>query len=133
MASLQHEIEIAVSAEQAWAALRELGQTARLFKPVLVEGHVDRDIRTVRFADGTVVEERIVDIDDERRRIAYSVVKGTPMTHHNASMQIIDAGPGRCRFVWITDFLPNDFGASMAPLVEQGSQALKQNLERRAP
>ncbi len=133
MASIQHELDIAVSAEKAWAALREVGQTDRLFAPVLVEGHLDGDIRTVRFANGTVVDERIVDIDDRRRRIVYSVIKGTPMTHHNASMQIFDAGPGRCRFLWISDFLPHDLGSSLAPLIEQGSEALKQNLERRAP
>lgn len=130
MASIQHEVVVAVDADKAWAALRAVDQTPTLFAPVLVKGHVDGNVRTVWFANGTVVDERIVDVDDKQRRIAYSVVKGTPMTHHNASMQILAAGPGHCRFVWITDFLPNDFGSSMAPLIEQGAQALKQNLER---
>jgi hypothetical protein len=130
MASIQHEVVVAVDAEKAWAALRAVDQAPTLFAPVLVKGHVDGNVRTVWFANGTVVDELIVDIDDKKRRIAYSVVKGTPMTHHNASMQILDAGPGRCRFVWITDFLPNDFGSSIAPLIEQGAQALKHNLEK---
>ena len=51
------------------------------------------------------------------------------MTHHNASMQVFDRGEGRSRFVWIADFLPDDFGPTMLPLMEQGSAALKENLE----
>jgi hypothetical protein len=130
MASIQHEVVVAVDPEKAWAALRAVDQAPTLFSPVLVKGHVAGNVRTVWFANGTVVDELIVDIDDKKRRVAYSVVKGTPMTHHNASMQILDAGPGRCRFVWISDFLPNDYASSIAPLVEQGAQALKHNLEK---
>ena len=130
MASLYREETLSVSADQAWAALRQPANAPTLFAPVLVEGSVNGDVRTVRFANGMVVEERIVDIDDARRRIAYTAVKGTPMTHHNASMQIVEDGPQRCRFVWITDVLPNEMAAAIEPLVEQGSLALKSNLER---
>jgi hypothetical protein len=45
-------------------------------------------------------------------------------------MQIVDGGQGRCRFVWITDFLPAELKGTLAPLIEQGSAALKGNLER---
>jgi hypothetical protein len=51
------------------------------------------------------------------------------MTYHHASMQIVEAAPGRCLFVWITDFLPNEVGAALTPLIEQGAKALKSNLE----
>ena len=52
------------------------------------------------------------------------------MSYHHASMQIVDGGQGRCRFVWITDFLPAELKGTLAPLIEQGSAALKANLER---
>jgi hypothetical protein len=32
--------------------------------------------------------------------------------------------------VWVTDLLPNEFSATIAAMVEQGSAALKQTLER---
>jgi hypothetical protein len=51
------------------------------------------------------------------------------MSYHHASMQIIDVGRERCRFVWVSDFLPAEFRDQMAPLVEAGTQALKTNLE----
>jgi hypothetical protein len=44
-------------------------------------------------------------------------------------MQVVAEGPGRCRFVWVTDFLPAEARDSLTPLIDQGSKALKANLE----
>ena len=75
------------------------------------------------------VHERILDVDDTRRRVAYTVLDGPGMSYHHASMQIMEAGQGHCDFVWITDFLPDELRATLTPLIEQGSNALKANLE----
>jgi hypothetical protein len=53
------------------------------------------------------------------------------MTYHHASMQVVDAGPGRALFIWITDFLPADVAGNLAPLIEQGAKAFRANLESR--
>jgi hypothetical protein len=129
MASIHKELAVEVGADEAWAALRLVGEPHKLFAPVLVDGQLNGDTRTVRFANGMVVQERILDVGDERRRVAYSALNGPGMTYHHASMQVLDAGPGRCLFVWITDFLPPDIAGNLAPLVEQGAKALKANLE----
>jgi hypothetical protein len=129
MASIYKEVILDVDAEVAWRALRNVGGAARLFSPVLTNGRVDGDVRTVQFANGMSVDERIVTIDDDRRRVAYAAIKGTPLAHHHASMQIVPDGDGRCRFVWITDLLPDDAEPAIRSLVEQGAAALKQNLE----
>ena len=76
-----------------------------------------------------VLQERILDVDDERRRMAYSALDAPGTTYHHASMEVVDAGPGRCRFVWVTDFLPPDIAGNLKPLIEQGAKALKKNLE----
>ena len=129
-ASIYKELLLETSADTAWAALRQAGEARALFAPVLVDSRVAGDIRTVRFANGSIVEERIITIDDERRRIVYAAEKGTPMTHHHASMQVIPEGGGRCRFVWITDLLPDSAASSISQLIDGGAQALKANLER---
>ena len=131
MASIYKEVLIETNADTAWAALRQPGDARMLFAPVLVDSRLDGDLRTVRFANGMVVEERIITIDDDRRRIVYAAVKGTPMTHHHASMQVIPEGEGRCRLVWITDLLPNSVASSISPMIDGGSQALKANLEKK--
>ena len=130
MASIYKELGIEVSPGQAWAALRRVGDAHILFAPVLVNAQLDGDLRTVRFANGMVLQERILNVDDERRRVAYAALNGPGMTYHHASMQIVDQGPGRCLFVWITDFLPREVSDNLAPLIEHGAKALKSNLER---
>ena len=131
MASIHKQMTVEVGSDEAWAAFRLVGEPHKLFAPVLVDGQLDGDTRTVRFANGMVVQERILDVDDKSRRVAYSAVNGPGMTYHHASMQVLDEGPGRCRFVWITDFLPPDIAGNLAPLIEQGARALKTNLEAR--
>jgi Polyketide cyclase / dehydrase and lipid transport len=131
MASISEEIAVEVGIDQAWAALRQVGNVHELFAPVLVGAHLDGDTRTVRFANGMVAKERILDVDNERRRVAYTALDVPGMTYHHASMQLVDAGPGRCRFVWVTDFLPQEIRGNLTPLIEQGAGALKSNLESR--
>lgn len=129
MASIHRQVTVDVDVNTAWAALRRVGDARTLFTPVLAESRLEGDIRTVRFANGMVVRERILDVDDERRRMAYAALDAPGMTYHHASMQVIEAGPDRCRFVWITDFLPADIAGNLEPLITQGATSLKTNLE----
>jgi len=129
MASIREHAAVDVSAETGWASVRRVGDAHKLFAPVLVDAQLDGDTRTVRFANGMVVHERILDVDDERRRVSYTATDVPGMTYHHASMQIVEQGPGRCLFVWITDFLPSEIADNLRPLIEQGAKALKANLE----
>jgi len=129
MASIHDHVVLDVSAERAWMAVRRVGEAHKLFAPVLADSQVDGDIRIARFANGMVVHEHILDVDDERRRVAYTVTDGPGMAYHHASMEIVEQGPSRCLFVWITDFLPNEIADNLRPLIEQGITALKTNLE----
>lgn len=131
MASIHEQLPVEVEPGKAWAALRQVGRAHELFAPVLVDSRLDGDTRTVRFANGLVARERILDVDEERRRVAYTVLDAPGLTYHHASMQVVEDGSGRCVFVWITDFLPEEAGASISQLIEQGAQALKKNLETR--
>ena len=132
MASIRKEIVVDIGAEPAWDALRRVGQPHTLFAPVVTSSDLEGDVRTVRFANGKVISERILDIDEEHRRVAYAVVEPQGMTYHHASMEIGLAGPGRCTFLWITDFLPTAAAAALQPLIDQGADALKRNLEQAA-
>ena len=129
MASIRKEIVIDTGIEPAWNALRRVGEPHTLFAPVLTDSRIEGDVRTVHFANGMIAHERILDVDDESRRVAYVVLDAPGLTYHHASMQLDVAGPGRCAFVWITDFLPAEAASSLQPLIDQGAEALKCNLE----
>ena len=130
MASIHKQVSVDVDSKTAWAALRDVAEAHRLFAPVLTECRLEGDVRTVRFANGMVVREQVLDVDDARRRVAYAAVDGPGMTYHHASMRVVEAGEGRCHFVWITDFLPAGIRDNIAPLIDQGAAAFKRNLEK---
>ena len=129
MASIHIESTVDVSADTAWEALRRVGDAQALFAPVLAGSELHGDTRTARFGNGLVVHERVIDVNDAHRRVAYSVLDSPGLTYHHASMQVFDDGPGRCRFVWTTDFLPESAASGLQPLVQAGTDALKKNLE----
>jgi hypothetical protein len=130
MASIRKEIPLNVPAEKVWDVLRDVGAVHRRLAPEFVlDTRLEGDSRIVTFANGLVARELIVDIDDNARRVAYSVVGGQP-THHNASMQVFADGESRCRLEWITDLLPNEIAPAIGGMVEQGSAVMKRTLDR---
>jgi hypothetical protein len=130
MAFIHEERSIEIDSAKAWAAMRLVGDAHKLFAPVLVDGTLDGDTRTVRFANGMVVKERILAVDNDHRRVAYTVLGADGITYHHASMRIEELAPGRCLFVWTTDVLPDAAAPPIAALMAQGADALKANLER---
>jgi Fe-S cluster assembly scaffold protein SufB len=117
-----------------WAAVRDVGAVHRRLLPgYVVEVRLDADTRILTFPSGAVVRELIVDVDDESRRLAYSVVEGRmPLLHHHASFQVFAESDSRSRLVWITDLLPNEFSAEVRMRVERGAAVMKQTLEDQA-
>ena len=124
MASIHKEVPIAAPAGEVWAALRDVGNVHQLFPGVLADSRLEGDTRVVAFAVGPVVRERIIAVDDDRRRVAYAVLR-EGLVHHSASMQVLAEGKGGSRFVWTSDFLPDGLAASFGPLIDQGAAAIQ--------
>jgi hypothetical protein len=132
MASIRKELIVDAPADHVWAALRDIGQVhTRLAREFVIDTRLDGDSRFVTFANGEVVRERIVDIDERTRRLAYAVVDWRT-THHNASFQVTPDGDGRSRLTWITDLLPDSLAGLVGGFVDQGCAAIKQTLETSA-
>ena len=129
MASIRREISIDATAADVWAAVRAWGALhERLVPGFVVDTRVDGEDRIVTFFNGTVLREVLVDLDDEARRLVWSVTDG-PYTHHNASAQVFVEGGTRARFVWIADLLPHSLAERTGELMEQGTKVVKQTLE----
>ena len=128
MASIRREAFIEACPETAWSALRDVGALhTRLVPGFVVDTKLEEGARVVTFGNGMVARELIVDVDDEARRVAWSVVGGR-MTHHNASAQVFPEGRG-CRFVWIADLLPHELAPVITTMIEQGMAVIKKTLE----
>ena len=126
MASVTIDIELGATTtgiDQAWASLRDFGAADRLFPGVLTAcRHVDERTRTVTFAGdagGYEVTERLVGVDDDRRRLAYTVV-GDLFEHHHATLEVRATGT----VAWTTDVLPDDAAPFVEDLMRRGAAAL---------
>lgn len=128
MASITQRIPLAVPAERAWAALRDVARPHHLFAGIVTATRTDSDDRVVTFADGREVRERIVAIDESARRLAYTVVDG-PFAHHHASF-VVEATSDGCTVTWVTDLLPDEAAPGVAELMAAGAAAMTSTLER---
>jgi Polyketide cyclase / dehydrase and lipid transport len=121
---------IDVSPDTAWAALRDWGALHRRLVPgFVVDAHLDGRDRIVTFFTGAVLRERLVDLDDDARRLVWSITDGV-YTHHNASAQVFASGDGGTRFVWIADLLPDEAAERTGEMMDTGIHVVKQTLER---
>jgi Polyketide cyclase / dehydrase and lipid transport len=132
MACIRKEVLIDASPQDVWAAVRDWGALhERLVPGFAVDTRLDGEDRIVTFGNGTVLRERLVDLDDESRRLVWAIVDG-PYTHHNASAQVFAEGESGARFVWTADLLPNELAAGTGEAMEQGTNVVKQTMEAQA-
>jgi Polyketide cyclase / dehydrase and lipid transport len=129
MSTIHKEIEIERNKEFVWGAIRDVGAIHRRLVPgFVVDCRLDGDSRIVTFANGIVVRELILDVDDETCRHSWSA-RGDPLIHHNASIQVFSDGHDKCRVVWIADLMPNEAAEAIGEMIQQGLNTMKQTLE----
>lgn len=133
MASIHQEILINATPEAVWDAARDIGALhTRLVSGFVVDTQLvagaDPVVRMVTFANGMIAKEVIIDSDDVRRRLAWTI-EGERVAHHNGVLQIFDAGDGRTRAVWTADVLPHALADSFGPMMGMGLEAMKRRFE----
>ncbi|MEU8898143.1 SRPBCC family protein [Nocardia sp. NPDC048505] len=132
MAWVKQEIVIEAPVADVWAVIKDFEQGPVRMSPGLVaESKLDApDVRVVTFASGVVVRERLISLDDEEHRFAFSII-GDSVTpaHDNGTMQVFALDNGHSRFVWTHDVLPAELAAAFAPVMEQGSAQFKKVVE----
>jgi hypothetical protein len=127
MATVVKEFLIAASAEKVWDAIRDFHAVHERVAPgFLIGATADGNDRILTFFNGAVARERLIGIDEERRRMAYSIVEGRYAYHH-ASFQVFpDAGGSRV--LWITDLLPDSMAEISNMMTDRGSEAMIRTL-----
>lgn len=132
MATLRREISTTASPEQAWAAIRDIGALhTRLVPGFVTDTRLEPGARIVTFANGMVVREPIVTLDDEQRRLVWTV-EGGLTRHYNGSAQVFADGSGS-RVVWIADLLPDEAADAIGAMMTQGALVMKKTLDLCSP
>lgn len=129
MASIHKELIVAAPSDHVWDAVRDFPAVHRRLAPGFVtECEMDGNTRIVTFANGTVARELLVDCDDARRRLVYAIISER-IRQHSASVQILDEGEGRSRFIWAVDVLPNEIAPYISAQMDLSIVAMKRVLE----
>jgi hypothetical protein len=129
MASIRKEFHLNVPVEDVWDALRDFYAVhERLAPGFLTALQKEPGARVLTFFDGSVAREVLVTIDDEQRRLVYTI-PSERLQYHGASAQVFAEGAG-CRFVWITDLLPDAIAPYISSQMDEGVKAMKRTLEK---
>jgi len=129
MATITKDIETVAPVHDVWSAIRDIGALhTRLVPGFVVDTVVDGDARIVTFANGMVIREPIIAIDEEHRRLVWSA-EGPQFEHYNASAQAVEQGDGATVVVWTADFRPDELADVVDEMMTAGAEAMKTALD----
>ena len=130
MATIRQDISVHCSPAAVWDAVRDLEAVHhRLVPGYAAATTVSGDTRILTMPNGAVVRELILGLDDERRRLAYSVIETPlPIKSHHATFEVFPKGDGTL-LVWTTDVLPDSLEPEIRARTAQGAAVIKQTLE----
>jgi len=133
MASIHHETFIAVDPGTVWDAARAVGHLHDRLVPGFVTatemlGGDGPPVRRVTFANGNILDETIVAVDDARRRLVWAI---KAVEHHNGVLTVAEAPGGAC-VSWTADVLPDALADQFGSAMAQGLALMKAHLERAA-
>ena len=129
MASIYKEFFVNASPQFVWEAVKDVGAVhTRLARGFVTDTKLEGDTRTVTFANGFVVREQVVSMNDEIRRFVYRAVGGRA-SHHNAFFQVFPAPDGKAKILWVTDLLPDEMRAPIEQMVELGTAAIQRTFD----
>ena len=107
MAQGKSEISIDTNPDEIWKVIRDFGGLAQ-YMPGVDSCTLDGDVRTLQMM-GIQIKEQLRAIDDDTRRLTYSVVESpmNNMVSHEATIAIDPEGSGS-HVTWTVDVEPAD-------------------------
>jgi hypothetical protein len=132
MASIRKEIRVDAHPAAAWDAVRDFANVhERVAAGFVTATRLQGDERIVTFVTGAEARERLIDVDEDRRRLVYSVVESQlGLSYHQASVEVLDGSDGGSRLVWISDVLPDELAPTIEGMMTQGAAAIARTLSR---
>lgn len=129
MGALTRAFTTLASADDAWAAARDIGALhTRLVPGFVVDTRLEPGARVVTFASGQIVREPIVAIDDAARRLVWTA-EGGRVRHYNAALQVFAPPDGPTRVQWTIDYLPDEIEGMLAAAMDAGTAAMRRALD----
>ena len=124
MTTVYREIPIESSVEAAWGKLSDLEGVRQMFS-FLTDVAVDGDKRVCEMEGGGRLDELILSVDSDLRRVAYAILDSPfGLEFHAASMSLVADGD-KAKFVWTTDLKPDEAADQIAGLIDAETANIK--------
>ena len=131
MPKINVEDTIDAPADAAWSKIAEFGGLEKWAPGVsecTVEGNGVGAVRRLSMG-GMTIAERLESIDDEARKLSYSIVEGPmPTENYLAEIEITPAGDSRCAIRWSASFDAPGLEEDAANGIAQGVQGSYQGM-----
>ncbi len=112
-----------------WDAMRDVGALhSRLVVGFVADTAMDGATRIVTFANGSVVREPIISVDEDLHRVAWTAERGMS-SHYNGAVRATAAPGGGTHVEWIADVLPNELEPTIRAAMDAGTVAMQQTLD----
>jgi hypothetical protein len=125
------DIPIGADPASAWDALTDFGAVhERVAAGFVTASYLEGSDRIVTFETGARARERLIDVDDDRRRLVYSVVESSlGFVHHQASVEVVATENSEgAHLVWIADLLPDTLRPVIEAMMTRGASAIARTL-----
>ena len=101
-------------------------------KGFVVDTQLEGDVRTVTFKNGVVAKERILGVDSQNRRMAYTILSDK-LEYHSVALQVFAEANRQTRIIWTADMLPNEMETYLSEMTDRAIEAMKGTLEGDCP
>jgi len=129
MGSIIKEFNVDSDVTKTWEKVSSVGDVTELLAGMITECQLDGDKRRCTFADGMEVEEKIISVDHQAKRLSYTVTQGPmPIDFHMASIQVSDSSDGT-KLVWTVDITPQELVEPISGMMDMAISIMKTNLQ----
>jgi polyketide cyclase/dehydrase/lipid transport protein len=131
MTMIRRTFTVTASPDDVWDVLRDIGAVHTRLAPGFVADTVvlAPDKRRVTFANGAIVTEQIVSLDDDERRLAYTILERAA-EHHHASFEVLPHEDG-ATVIWTTDVLRGPVAETFRATMVAAVPVIATSLENR--
>lgn len=132
MPSMRTQAVLDHPAEEVWTVVRDIGAICEWF-PAMTGSRTVPGGRVVILSDGSMLEEEIVTLDDDLRRLQYRIRGGDlPVKAHLGTVDVIELAQSRSLLVYGTDLEPAELAAAFDSAITEAVRGLGSFLAGRA-
>jgi hypothetical protein len=124
MARVVVKESLAFPAGEVWDLISDFGNVSWIqgLAKSEVRGKGPGMVRLMYAGDGPPIHERLESLDAKSRTLRYSIPENIPfpVSDYRATMQLREAGPGRCELEWSCELTPQGIPEAQAVAMLEG-------------